>query len=91
MSNNAPDYQDNLYFDSEIDKVLNCDIDKLQKKIDKLEKQLKIAKDCLIKVYNAPFNAKFSGNGYYILGQLLAEVNEALRKIEKLNKNKGSF
>lgn len=54
-----------------------------------MEKQLKIAKDCLLKIYNAPFSAKFSGNGYYILGQLLAEVNKALKRIEKIDKGVG--
>lgn len=61
----------------------------IMEQLKKAEKQLKIAKDCLLKVYNAPFNAKFSGNGYYILGQLLAEVNEALKRIEKIDKGVG--
>ena len=64
-------------------------LEKTELDLEKAEKQLKIAKDCLLKVYNAPFNAKFSGNGYYILGQLLAEVNEALKRIEKIDKGVG--
>lgn len=68
-------------------------IEKLEKtelELEKVEKQLKIAKDCLTKVANAPFNTDYSVNGYYILGQLSAEANEAIGSIEKLNKNTGA-
>ena len=71
MSNNAPDYQDNLYFDPEIDKVLNCDIEKLQKKIDKLEKQLNIAVETI--------------TALAIVGKYSIAI-EALQQIEELNK-----
>lgn len=59
-------------------------------KCEKLEKQLKIAKDCLTKVANAPFNTDYNVSGYYILGQLSAEANEAIGSIEKLNKITGA-
>ena len=65
-------------------------LEKTEVELEKVEKQLKIAKDCLTKVATAPFNTDYSVNGYYILGQLSAEANEAIGSIEKLNKNTGA-
>ena len=39
MSNNAPDYENNLAFDPDINTMPRCDIEELKKAIEKLEKE----------------------------------------------------
>lgn len=87
--------QDDLNQDDRVGRTMTLlkaieQLEKTEVELEKVEKQLKIAKDCLTKVANAPFNIDYNVSGYYILGQLSAEANEAIGSIEKLNKNTGA-
>ena len=86
--------QDDLNQGDEIGRTMTLlkaieQLEKTEVELEKVEKQLKIAKDCLTKVANAPY-IYYNVSGYYILCQLSAEANEAIRSIEKLNKNTGA-
>lgn len=87
--------QDDLNQDDEVGRTMTLlkaieQLEKTEVELEKVEKQLKIAKDCLTKVANAPFNIDYNVSGYCILGQLSAEANEAIGSIEKLNKITGA-
>lgn len=72
MSNNAPDYENDLVFPPSMPR---CDIEELKKKVSKLEEKLEIAVKALITYKNLRYDGTVTGYEY-IAQEALAKIKE---------------
>lgn len=82
MSNNAPDYENDLAFDP-ANSMPRCDIEELKEKVKNLEEKLRIATEALNKIINYNCVAEQVDKYRYLTIDIKGIAEQTLAKIKE--------